>query len=56
LLLRKSRFNAGSAGEQPKTTIDALNSLEELKKKKLERAARFGIETKEVTDLKLKER
>ena len=30
--------------------------MEELKKKKLERAARFGIETKEVTDLKLKER
>jgi hypothetical protein len=40
----------------PKTTIDALQSLEEQKKKKLERAARFGIQTKELTELKLKER
>ena len=40
----------------PKTTIEALQSLEEQKKKKLERAARFGIQTKELTELKLKER
>ncbi len=56
LQLRKSRFNAGTTGHEPKTTIDAMNSLEELKKKKLERAARFGVETKEIVDLKLKER
>lgn len=56
LQLRKARFNAGTAGDVPKTTIDALHSLEEQKKKKLERAARFGIQTKELTELKLKER
>lgn len=54
LKLRKERFRVG--GEGPKTTLDALESLEENKRKQLERAQRFGIPTKELNDIKLKER
>lgn len=56
LQLRKARFRAGGGIEGPKTSLDALASMEEQKKKQLERAARFGIQTKEMSQIKLKER
>jgi len=38
------------------TTMEALKLMEEQKRKKLERAERFGIFTKELTEKRIKER
>ena len=47
--LRQARFGvAETTATDSKTTLDALAQLEEINKKKQERAARFGIETKEM--------
>jgi hypothetical protein len=43
LQLRKARFIKG--GDNSISTVEALQLLEEQKRKKLERAARFGVET-----------
>ena len=52
-----ARFGAAEATvSESKTTLEALAQLEEINKKKQERAARFGIETKEMAAQKLKER
>ena len=48
--LRKQRFGSLDATQKATaTTLDALKQLEENKKKMLERAERFGIVTKEMT-------
>ena len=38
------------------TTADAIAKINELKQKRVDRAARFGIETKESAEMKLKQR
>lgn len=38
------------------TTVEALQLIEEQKRKKMERAERFGIVTKELTEKRIKER
>lgn len=58
--LRLARFG-GSKEQIPglqgaATTIEALKLIEEQKRKKLERAERFGIVTKELNEKKIKER
>jgi len=58
--LRLARFG-GNNGKLPSmqqaaTTIEALALMEEQKRKKLERAERFGILTKELSEKKIKER
>ncbi|CDW71422.1 UNKNOWN [Stylonychia lemnae] len=53
--LRKQRFTL--LGSNPNvTTVDALQKLQEEREKKLQRAQKFGIVTKEVEDLKRQER
>ena len=57
--LRLARFGGGQGsmpGIEAATTIDALKIMEEQKRKKLERAERFGIVTKEVTEQRIKNR
>ena len=55
--LRLARFG-GDTGDQsgPATTIEALERYEELQKKKLERAERFGTITPELNQKKIKAR
>lgn len=53
--LRKQRFN--TLGSDPHvTTADALQRLKEEKEKRLARAQKFGIVTKDVEELKRQER
>lgn len=58
--LRLARFGGGKSNipgvEGAATTIEALELLEEQKRKKLERAARFGIMTKELSEQRIKAR
>ena len=57
-----ARFGGGSAkgafaglGEAS-TTLEALALMEEQKKKKMQRAERFGIVTKEISEQRIKQR
>ena len=56
--LRLARFGGtlNGTGKGPATTIEALERMEELKKKKIERAERFGTLTPELTQKKIKDR
>jgi len=56
--LRDIRFGKGkdATGSGAATTAEALQQLEEKKKKMQERAERFGIETKEMQQDKIKQR
>ena len=56
--LRQARFGgeSGLALGGVQTTVEAYEKMEELNKKKLERAERFGIVTKEMTEKRIKER
>lgn len=59
--LRMARFGKGpqakaGGGNTPATTVEALQQFEEEKKKRMERAERFGIVTKEMAQQKMKER
>ena len=52
--LRMARFGSGKSAmpgmQEAATTVEALKLLEEQKRKKLERAERFGIVTKEISE------
>lgn len=58
--LRMARFGAGTAKmpgmQEASTTIEALKLIEEQKRKKLERAERFGLITEELTEKRIKQR
>ena len=58
--LRMARFGGGKVGipglKEAATTVEALQLLEEQKRKKLERAERFGILTKEIREKRIKDR
>ena len=58
--LRLARFGKGKDQipglQEAATTIEALELIEEQKRKKLERAERFGIVTKELSEKRIKER
>lgn len=58
--LRLARFGGGKGNitglQEAATTIEALQMMEEQKLKKLQRAERFGIVTKELSEKKIKER
>lgn len=54
------RFGGGKAAipgmKEAATTVEALEMIEEQKRKKLERAERFGIVTPELSEKRIKER
>lgn len=59
--LRMARFGSGVQGKggvpgipEAATTLEAMQLLEEQKRKKLERAERFGIVTKELSEQRIK--
>ena len=58
--LRQARFGVGKDQipglQEAATTIEALELIEEQKRKKMERAERFGIVTKELSEKRIKER
>ena len=60
--MRMARFGGGEGkGKVPgipeaATTLEAMQMLEEQKRKKLERAERFGIVTKELSEVRIKQR
>ena len=56
--LRMARFGAGKGEGIPEaaTTLETMQLIEEQKRKKLERAERFGIVTKELSEKRIKER
>ena len=58
--LRQARFGGGKAAipgmKEAATTVEALALIEEQKRKKMERAERFGIVTKEISEKRIKER
>ena len=59
-----ARFGSGTGGQskvltgipEAATTLEAMQLLEEQKRKKLERAERFGIVTKELSEQRIKQR
>ena len=53
-----ARFGKGASGGLPEaaTTLETMQLIEEQKRKKLERAERFGIVTKELSEKRIKER
>ena len=58
--LRMARFGSGKGNmpglQEAATSVEALQLLEEQKRKKLERAERFGIVTKEISEKKIQQR
>lgn len=57
--LRQARFGNGQAVpglSAASTTVEAFHKMEELNKKRQERAERFGIVTKEIKEKRIKER
>lgn len=59
--LRQVRFGNGketiiTGMKEATTTVEALQFMEEQKRRQLERAERFGIVTKEMNEMRIKER
>lgn len=55
--LRRQRFGSGLGGDTVHVnTIDALKLAQEEKEKRLARALKYGLNTKEIEEMKKKER